>query len=295
MIPDSFRKYGVITPAQVRRTRRLMIGTEGLTNTGKSEFLMSAPGPKIIVPIDPSFDSALDNPNPPTSRSLDDCGFCIIKTSMQGTATQTEYAQEFVNARAKLYELANEPELITLAIDGDSDLWELQVLAEYGRTQQIHPWQYTPLYAVKRAMVKRLWESGKIIIATNKLKNLYEDVLDDDGNPITDDKGKTKQRKVAGEYKRQGFPDQDYLWQLQIRHLYKGPELVDVSKLSPIERLKAAKQKQSKSKPQWGIKIMKCKANPMLEGDELWGEKANFRGLVEYVYPQIDIAEWGFV
>lgn len=280
-------KLGIKTADQIRANRRLMIGTEGLTNTGKTEFILSAPGPKILIACDPSFDSTLENPNPPKSRDLDYTWFDIEKIPLKGTVKQDDFVTGFTNYRSRLYELLDMPVFRTIGIDGDSDNWELQVLAEFGRTTQIHPMQYPAVDGARRAMIKRCWDSGKIIIATNKIKDKYENVLTEDGQPKLDDKGKNVQRRVEGEYKRQGFRDQDYLWQLQIRHLYKAAE-PQVIKIGP-----RAGQVIGKSKPQWGIKILKCKANPMLEGDELWGDKCNFRGLVEYVYPHVPVQEWG--
>ena len=279
---------GLKSADQIRKRRRLMIGSDGLTNTGKTEFGLSAPGLKALLPLDTSYDSILDNPNPPASRDLDNTLFGEIKIPMQGTVRQVDYVSYFVNYRTKLYELLDTPEITTIIIDGDSDSWELQVLAEFGRTSQIHPMQYPMVDAARRAMIKKCWESGKIIIATNKIKGKYEDVIGVDGLPMKDDKGKAVQRKVEGEYKRQGFRDQDYLWQLQIRHLFrKGEDRV-------VERGPLKGKVISKGKPEWGLRILKCKANPMLEGDELWGADCCFRGLVEHVYPNVDPTDWGF-
>lgn len=293
-LPASLQKLGLVPASTLKKTRRLMVGTEGLTNTGKTEFLLSAPGPKVILPVDASYDSVLDNPYPPEARKLDDACFDNIKIvpNFASVVTQDEYKEHFKKLRLRLYELIAVPEIRTVCIDGDSDFWELQLLAEHGKLSQIHPLSYPMMDGMKRWMIKRCWDSGKIIIATNKLKDMYEDVLDDAGLPIKDDKGKVVQRKVAGEYKRQGFRDQTYLWQIQIRHLYKPGEVIDLTKLTPLERLKAIREKRTKTLPEWGLRIMKCKPNTRLEGDELWGNSANFAGLVQYIYPQVPLSEW---
>ena len=295
-LPPSFSKLGVLTPAEVRKTRRLMIGTEGLSNSGKTEFLFSAPGPKVILCPDISFDSALDNPHPPAWRDLDDLAFDPVKLPMNGTTKQDDYVAAFSSYRARLYQLLDVPEIRTLGIDGDESTWELQLLAEFNKTTQIPQFYYNTVDAPRRAMVRRCWDSGKIIIATHKLKDLYEDVIDETTGLVKKDpkSGRNVQHKVTGEYKRQGFRDTDYLWQLQIRHLYKKPELIDLSTLSPLERLKAIREGRVKTKPRWGLRILKCKANPMLDGDELWDDKCNLQGLVKYVYPNLDPREFGF-
>lgn len=299
-----FKKLGVKTASEIQKRRRLMIGTDGLTNTGKTEFMLSAPGPKVIMVMDRGFDSALDNPHPPASRDLSSTAFDIIPipnlaggmagSGDSGKMTQTDFVNYWNKYRSRLYELLDVPELVTLGIDGDSDTWELQVMADFGKTTQIHPMQYQMTYAARRAMINRCWQSGKIIIASSKLKDKYEDILDDKGVPIKESSGRNKQQKVTGEYKRQGFPDQDYLWQLQLRHLArKTGGAVNTEGMTLAQRLKAQKSAQP-AHMEWGLRIMKCKANPMLEGEELWGDKCNLRSLVEYVYPNVDPTVWGF-
>ena len=293
--PKSMRDLGLVPASELQKVRRLMIGTDGWTNTGKTEFALSAPGPKVIIPIDCSYDSILDNPYPPKSRRLDDATFDDIKIPMNHTLKQEQYKEYFVAFRKRLYVLLEVPEIRTIIIDGDSDSYELQLLAEYGRTSQIHPMQYPLSDGPRRAMVKRCWESKKIIIATSKLKDKYENSIDEaTGKPLLDDKGKNVQHRVPGEYKRQGFRDQDYLWQIQIRHLYKPPEPIDLSAMKPLDRLRAAREGKNKTEPQWGLRIMKCKSNTRLEGDELWGDDCNFKSLVQYIYPQVPLTEWGF-
>jgi hypothetical protein len=291
-VPAIFAKYNMVSALskQKPKYKRLMLGTDGLTDTGKTEFLLSAPGPSAILAVDCSYDGALDNPFPPESRgSLENIAIenVVVPTANIGLKDE-EYTQYFKDTRSKLYSFVAIPELRTVCIDGDSDLWALQLLAEFGRIDQIHPLSYPMVYGMKRHMTKRLWDSGKIIIATHKLKDAYEDVLDSRGHPTKDAKGKNVQVKINGEYKRQGFNDQDYLWQIQIRHLFKA----GVDKVVPAGPLKG--KVISKGEPQWGLRIMKCKPNKRLEGDELWGDRCNLRGLIEHVYPDNDPAEWGF-
>lgn len=295
-LPPSFaQKYSLTPVGQVRKRRRLMIGTDGVTNTGKTEFIWSAPGPKVLLVIDRSYDSALDNPNPPIDRNLEDTFMEVIKVPGLGATPQADALNYFQTIRKRLYDLLAIPEFRTVAIDGDSDFWEIQLLAEFGRVSQIPPMAYQMVDGVKRSIANRCWDAEKIIIGTNKVKPLYEDVLDENGLPIIDEKSKRNvQRKVEGEYKRQGFRDQAYLWQLQIRHLFKPAGEIDLSKMTLAERLRVKRSGLTKTKPEWGLKILKCKANPLLEGDELWNEDCNFKGLVQHVYPQVALTEWGF-
>ena len=96
-------------------------------------------------------------------------------------------------------------------------------------------------------------------------------VMGNDGKP---------RRIKSGELERQGFSDQDYLWQIQIRHLYEPARTNTVTgKLVP---------------QRWGLQIMKCKANNALIGEKLWGSDCNFPSLVQTVYPHIPLSNWGY-
>lgn len=284
-LPKSFAKDGFLTGDSARlggrKYRRLMLGTEGQTDTGKTEFGLSAPGPGVCICLDRGFDAALDNPTPPETRR-DDFGFVVISArrvfgSLDGVkATMSTYWNEFYN-KVKVA-MAND-DVRTIIIDGDSDSWEIQRLADLGALTGIYPQtKYSPVYAARRAFYAMLWDSGKIIIATNKLKDEWETIVGPDGLPIKEN-GEDKRRKT-GRLERQGFPDQDYLWQIHIRHLYKPSTVNAVTKKTVPQR--------------WGIQIMKCKANKELEGAELWGPECNFQSLVQLVYPQVELEEWGY-
>lgn len=289
MLPASFAQSGFKPAANVRMRRKnakgrylkgLLIGTDGEANTGKTEFILSAPGPGLVICLDRGFDAMLDNQNPPATRR-DDFAFHVVTAPLATQAVQSTYGDYWKAFYAIFKSATDNLDATTIGIDGDNDSWELQRLAEFGKLTQIPSILYTNVNAARRAMIARAWDSGKIIIATNKIKPEYVEEKDEQGNPVMDNQGKPK-RKKSGELERQGFADQDYLWQLQIRHLYQksttrqiGPKTVDIPQ-------------------QWGIRILKCKANRELEGQELWGEDCNFQTLVQTVYPQIALEDWGY-
>lgn len=264
---------------KARNRRRLMIGTDGESNTGKTEFILSCPGPGIVLCLDRGFDSVYDNPKPPLARR-DDFAMKVVPVPMSGTKTQPDYVKYWTDFRSEFYKALDNQDAVTVAIDGDSDSWELQRLAEFGKLTQVPPLMYPAVNMSRRALIARAWDSCKVIVATNKVKNEYREVLDDQGNPVLDDKRKPIKEKT-GQKERQGFSDQDFLWQLQLTHLYKPPAAITMGPL------------KGKMKPQqWGIRITKCKANAELAGQELWNEKCNFSGLVQLVYPHVPLSSW---
>lgn len=255
-LPASFKRDGFLPASSLHtKFRRLMIGSDGWSNTGKTEFALSAPGPGINLILDRGIDGVLDNQNPPATRNPD-FAYSVIKVPPNTSTNQRTYADYWKAFRDTFYKaLANE-DCRTIIIDGDNDSWELQRLAAFGKLTQVPPLFYVECNAARRAMIAKAWDSGKIVIATNKLKEEYALV-----------KGTDKREKTGGE-ERQGFTDQDYLWQIQLRHLYLDGK--------------------------FGVRIMKCKSDTGLQGIELWGDDCNFQGLVQTVYPNIPLSEWGY-
>ncbi len=289
-LPQSFAQSGFVPMSQARKRvklcngrllKPLMIGTEGPSNSGKSEFILSCPDPGALVCIDRGIDGCFDNPTPPTSRRPD-WAFSVVAVPPNTSAAQPEYVKYFTDIRNQLYAAASNPDCLTVGLDCHNDFWELHRLASLGKLTGVMPLRYTQPYAEHRAILSKLWDSGKIIIGTNKVRDEYEDVIDaSTGLPQKEADGTNKRRKT-GNYVRQGFPDQDYLWQIQIQHLYQDGAVI-----------KAGPRAGHTTSPEWGIRILKCKPRPELKGQELWGGKCNFQGLVELVYPQVPPEEFG--
>ncbi len=277
-LPASFIREGFLPPDKLRgEYKRLMIGTDGSSETGKTEFILSAPGPGIVVCLDRGFDAMLDNPNPPAARRSD-FGFKSISVPLATQATQAVFLDYWRQFYTEWKKALDNPDARTVALDGDSDSWELQRLSEFGKLTQVPAILYANVNAARRAMIARAWDTGKIIIATNKVKDEYKVVVDKDGKPILRDGKETREK--SGNQERQGFADDSYLWQVQLRHLYRPARINTVTK-KPVPQ-------------EWGLRILKCKANASMVGEELWGDSCNFAGLVSLIYPQVDPKEWGF-
>lgn len=262
------------------RKLRVMIGSDGDWDTGKTEFIFSAPGPGILLAVDRNFEGALNNPNPPDTRR-DDWAIKTVTVPMATTENMLGYLAYWKNLYTEIGNILNEATARSFGFDGDSDSWELQRLAAFGQLAQVPEYKYSEVNAARRALIAKMHDSNKVVISTNKVKVAYIDDVGPDGKVVIGGDGKPRRVKDPdGEVERQGFRDQNYLWQLQIRHLFKPSTTVTVGK------------REIKVPKQWGIRIMKCKPNKDLETEELWGSNCNFRSLVELVYPQIDPDDW---
>lgn len=272
-VPASFAPFMMAAP----RLFPLMIGTEGRGNSGKSEFILSAPGPGLILSMDRNHWAIQQNPDPPKTRRNDYVFTTVaLPTSVLSQEKYLTYWKSFME---KYKAILDVPECRTFGLDGDSDSCELQLQAEFGRTDKILPRTRGPYNAARRLMYAKARDSGKIIIATNKLKPKYETIYVN-GVAVKDDQGEEKREWDGISYQRQGFGDYEYCWDIQIRHLYREP------------RWNAQLKREMPGT--YGIKILMCKANRSLEGSELWGEDCNFQGLVQTVYPHIELKDWGY-
>lgn len=286
-IPRSLLQSGFLPPEQARKRgtkfRGLMLATEGRSDTGKTEFLMSAPGPGAIAACDRGFDSVFDNPSPPPTRRQD----FAIKTLHMPLDTDMGSAQAYLPYYQTFYktcvETVNLPDIRTFCIDGDNLSWDLQRLAEWGKLQGVYPQtKYHGPNTARMSFYYTLWQSGKIIITTNMMQDEWRDQIDPaTGMVVRDEKGESKRERTGGSVAK-GFPDQEYIWAIRIRHLFRA---------ATVRKFMG---KEIAVPKQWGIRITKCKPNPDLIGEELWGESCNFRSLVETVYPHIPVEEWGF-
>lgn len=278
MLPASFTRDGFKSMQDISKKRkRVMIGTEGESESGKTEFILSAPGPGIIECLDRGHEAMLDNPTPPETRGTD-FAFDVLSIPLVTQVAKEDYLKGWQEFKGRVYKAISYPECLTVAIDTDNASWELQQLAEFGKLTQIPPIMRTSVNAARRAFIAKLYDSGKNIIATNMLTDEYSAIVDGDGKPILKD-GKEQQEKT-GERRRQGFKDQNYLWQIQLRHF--------VTESKYIERLKKTVPRK------YGIKILKCKANGELVGEELTGGDCCFASLVQLIYPGISLSDWGY-
>lgn len=292
--PPSFAKSGFFSPAQLSARGKvklkngaflkpLLIGTEGMSDSGKTRWALTAPGVIEMVAVDRNFQGVFDGPGVEGTNS--NVYINTIQIPLVATAKIPDYQKYYSMVRDAFYSALDNPDSSVVVMDGDSDFWELHILAHFGKLTQIYPaTRYTAPYAEKRAQITRARDSGKIVICSNKVRDEYEDVLDDKGNTVKDPYSSTGDnlRKKTGGHIRQGFKDQDYLWDLQLRHLYQPAQEKTLGK---VTRTVPA---------MWGISILKCKHDMEMVGQELWGDQCNFRGLIDLVYPEIDVRRWGF-
>lgn len=264
-LPDGFQPI-----EKLANRSRLLISTEGEPDCGKTEWALSAPV-GLAISLDRGLDGLLRSVNPPSKFRQKGWGACIIDApvfSQFGQKDKDEYVKYYKNWRSKVYAALDSP-CKTVVIDGDSDSWELQRLAEFGTLTNV-PGRpgiaYTQVNAARKVIYSRCYDAKKIVIATNKVGPEYAPVVDANGKVKME--GTEPVRAKTGDVVSKGFDDDNYIWQIRLRHL------------------------RNAVKREWGIRILRCKFNTELVGAELWGNDCNFRSLVELVFPDINPDTW---
>jgi hypothetical protein len=224
-----------------------------------------------------------DNPTPPPTRNPN-LALKVIPVPVNGQTGQTEYKEYFIQTKDAWYKALSNQDSTVAILDGESDYYELHTLGMYGKLTGIFPQvNYTILYTQKRAQLARASDSGKIVVYTSKVKEEYETVYDDKGQPVVDpDNPKDFLRRKTGQVQRAGFRDLEYLTDIGLLTMFRPA------------RLQKMGNRMVEVPASFGVRICKCKHNVPLVGTELWADKCNFRSLVELAYPRVDPANWGF-
>jgi hypothetical protein len=126
--------------------------------------------------------------------------------------------------------------------------------------------------AARRALYAKCYDSRKIVIATNKVKKQYIDKVDEHGRPVMGADGKPESI-WTGEYERQGFRDQTYVWAVELRCLYEADKRGNL---------------------RHGVQVISCKANMRMRGVTFWGDECNFESVMSALYPHVSREEWGY-
>lgn len=284
-LPASFAQQGFVPGLKARTRHRLpngkflrafMLSLQGPSGHGKNEFAMSCPDPGIFICLDRQYEAPLHNPAPPLSRR-NDWGFKVIKMPMNHGQVKPEdqplYLEAFLDARNSFYAALKNPDATTVVMDGDTEFYELQVLAEYGKTKQVWPQtRWSDVMFKRREILAKAWDSGKIVVFTNKVKDEYVEVLGADGLPMKDDKGESV-RKKTGRQTMQGFQDTSHLVVVRLQSLFEPPTKTTAAR--------------------WGVRFLKCSTNMNLVGEELWDDDCCFSTVAQMVYPDTPLEEFG--
>lgn len=223
---------------------RIIVSISGLEKQGKTHLALTSPGPIALFSTDIGEEGVVGK-------------FGNKKIHILDVARIDEDAAEKAPAEWDSFKKAynhclRSKEIRSIVIDTATEIWELLRMARFGRLTQVMPYQYGPVNAEYRTLIRDAYNFDKNLILLHKMKAQY----------IND--------KRTGEWERSGFSDTGFLVQVNTQVYRDNPEDGGAFCL-------------------W---VKDCRQNPTMAGGILEGEMCSFPMLAMMVLPDVDPGKW---
>ena len=224
---------------------RLIIALSGLEKQGKTHFALTAPGPIAMYSTDIGEEGVVEK------FPKKDVYIMTIDKVDEDAAEQAPV--EYDRFRKSYNSMLREKEVRSIVFDTATEIWELLRMARVGKLTQVMPYQYGPVNAEYRALIRDAYKHDKNLILLHKMKPQY---LND---------------KRTGEYERSGFSDTGFLVQVNAQIYRYAPE----------------------DGGEFVLWVKDCRQNEALAGVEMVQSNCNFQSLAIQTLPMVDPTNWG--
>lgn len=234
---------------------RLIVSSSAKEKTGKTHFsIATTPEPIAFIDFDVGTEGVIEKfPR----RKMIHKKFQIRKEKMLAgdRYTQADAEADWTAVQEVIRACVRSKAIKTLVVDTATELWEVARLSEFGKLDQVKSHHYGPVNAEFRNIIQAPYMRSDInVIYTHKVKKEY------------------KNDTWKGGYERAGFGDMPFLAQVNIEH-YRVSEMED------------------EDRP-FAIKIINCRQNADMEGEELIGPMCTFANLGRMVFPGSSKEDW---
>ncbi len=165
--------------------KRIIMSISALEKMGKTHFALTAPGTIGMFSADVGTEGVV---------SKFDKNIVVNELSVPETVAEAEIIWD--SYYASYYGSLETTELRTIIVDTATEVWELLRIKMFGKLTQVLPFQYAPVNAIYRKMIKDAYKSDKNLILLHKMKPKY-----------------IKNERTE-EYERSGFGDTGFLVQV---------------------------------------------------------------------------------
>lgn len=208
---------------------RIILSISGLEKQGKTHFALTAPGPIAYFSTDIGDEGVVE-------KFIDDKEVWMMNIDKVDDDHAEQAPKEYARFKEGYLAMLRGKEVKTIVFDTATEIWELLRMARFGRLTQVMPYQYGPVNAEYRALIREAYNWDKNLILLHKMKAQY----------IND--------KRTGEWERSGFSDTGFLVQVNAQ-VYRysqedGGEFV--------------------------LWLKDCRQNPDLADEEFEGSMCNF-------------------
>lgn len=243
------------TPLDPTIHPRLIMSVGGREKNGKTHFAMTAPGPIALFNLDMGDEGVVH-------KFLKDKIIFNYEIEVPKVKLNEGVNKAKKNEAADIWDKFNAAyavalkEARTVVIDTATELWELLRIARFGQLTQVMPYQYGPVNAEFRDVIRAAFKSvGTNVIFLHKVKAVY----------IND--------KRTGDYERAGFGDTGYLVQIN----------------AMMHRLDIGADRNTTD---FAIKVEDCRQNANLMGQTLSGPMCTFPMVAQLALPDTKVEDW---
>lgn len=233
-----------------KETPRLIVAIDGREKHGKTHFSLTAPGPIALFNMDMGLEGVIRNDDSfGFKRKVWEKKYRLVDKNDADRAKKcwSEIASDYTDA-------VDDKDVRTICIDTATEMWEILRIARFGRLTQVMPFQYGPVNAEYRELIRQAYASDKNLILIHKLKDEY----------VND--------KRTGKQERAGFSDTKYLVQAN---------------------LTAWRDDSTSGADRWNVEVSDCRQNMDIAGMDLQGVMCNFWTLGMLVFPDTNPEYWG--
>jgi hypothetical protein len=245
MSVDKMKSKGFTLANDLSSQPRIIASISGLEKQGKTHFSLTAPGPIAMFSTDIGEEGVVE-------KFMDDKKIYIMHIDRVDEDSAEQAPKEYSRFHTAYLDMLRGKEVRTILIDTATEIWEILRMARFGRLTQVMPYQYGPVNAEYRALIREAYTYDKTLILTHKMKPQY----------IND--------KRTGEYDRAGFGDTGFLVQVNAQVYRYLPQ----------------------DGGEFAIFVKDCRQEPSLAGEEFTGPMCTFPMLASMVLPNVDPKEW---
>lgn len=241
---STMKDKGFIDAQTVVTQPRIILSIEGLEKAGKTHFALTAPGPIAFFSLDVGEEGVVSK--------FDSKDIWIMSIDRVDEDSAEEAPKEYARFKKAYVDLLRGDDVRTIILDTATEIWEILRMARFGRLTQVMPYQYGPVNAEYRALIREAYNYNKNLILIHKMKPKY----------VND--------KRTSEYERAGFGDTGFLVQVNAQIYRYSPE----------------------DGGEFVLYIRDCRQEPDLAGEEFVGPMCTFPFLASMVLPNMDPANW---
>lgn len=285
------------TPTRTRpKLPTPVIGITGFEGSGKTRFAVSCAKPAIVISTDTNTETTIRD-----ILGLDDTDIVLHQTSMPALAFEDrddvkeegeakwEEIRDFLAPYLKVDEDERPKALV---LDTASDVFDIRVLGEFGKRDQIPPEVRRNLMGrcntSYKGIVQAFKDRGIMVVLVHRAKEKWIDATQRTQRGLEDIR-----KKLEGPFdmEREGWKGTGFITSVEINLAF-----------DPLRAVKEGLSENATLAAKYGMRIVRCTNRPGLIGRDYWGRqklddgsriaRASIPFLLSQVFVQTSVEDW---